>query len=140
MIGAAVLASVVFSSALVGAGEPTRELRAFFRQQMGLSDDQIATIARGTAVAKMLPSKTPAEIFVFGAVFVNAAPEEYLKLAFDMDRLRKFPGYLGIGRVSTPPALSDLEALLAGYREAARKTGESGHIQPPQLQASGNRK
>ncbi len=111
MIRAAVLASVVFSSALVGAGEPTRELRAFFRQQMGLSDDQIATIARGTAVAKVLPSKTPAEIFVFGAVFVKAAPEEYLKLAFNMGRLRKLPSYLGIGRISSPPAPSELEGF-----------------------------
>lgn len=35
-------------------------------------------------------------------------------------------------------ALSDLESLLAPYRQPARKTGESDHNQPPQLQASGN--
>jgi FxsC-like protein len=34
-------------------------------------------------------------------------------------------------------ALSDLEALLARYRQPLRKTGESEHSQPPQLQASG---
>lgn len=32
-------------------------------------------------------------------------------------------------------ALSDLESLLAPYRQPARKTGESEHNQPPQLQA-----
>ena len=111
MIKAVVLAGVILSGALVRAGEPTKELRAFFRQQMGLSDDQIAMIARGKAVAKVLPSKTPAEIFVFGAVFVNAAPEEYVKLAFDMDRLRRLPSYLGVGRFSDPPTLSDLEGF-----------------------------
>jgi len=36
------------------------------------------------------------------------------------------------GAIST--ALSDLEALLAPYRQPARKTGESDHSQPPQLQ------
>jgi hypothetical protein len=78
---------------------------------MGLSDDQIAMIARGNAVVKVLPSKTPAEIFVFGAVFVNATPEEYVKLAFDMGRLRRLPIYLGVGRLSDPPMLSDLEGF-----------------------------
>jgi FxsC-like protein len=34
-------------------------------------------------------------------------------------------------------ALSDLEALLARYRQPVRKTGESEHSAPPQLQISG---
>ena len=46
----------------------------------------------------MLPSKTPAEIFVFGAVFVNANPYEYVKFAFDMNRLQRLPSYRGAGR------------------------------------------
>jgi hypothetical protein len=68
-------------------------------------------IARGQAVVKVLPSKTPAEIFVFGAVFVNATPEEYVRFAFDMGRLRRLPSYLGVGRFSDPPMLSDLEGF-----------------------------
>ena len=35
-------------------------------------------------------------------------------------------------------ALSDMEALLAPYRQPARKTGASDHNHPPQLQAVGN--
>ncbi len=103
MIKAAILAGVILSGALISAGQTTREPCIFFREQMGLSDDQIARIARGRAVTKMLPSKTPSEILVFGAVFVNAMSEEYVKLAFDMDRLRRLPGYLGVGRFSNPP-------------------------------------
>jgi FxsC-like protein len=41
-------------------------------------------------------------------------------------------------RSAISSALSDLEALLARYRQPARKTGESDHNQPPQLQASGS--
>jgi hypothetical protein len=74
-------------------------------------DGKMAMIARGEAVAKGLPSKTPAEIIVFGAVFVNATPEEYVRFAFDMGRLRRVPGYLGVGRISNPPLLSDLEGF-----------------------------
>ncbi|MCX6636466.1 MAG: hypothetical protein NT090_15510 [Acidobacteria bacterium] len=105
------LANVVFSGALVRAGQTTPELLTFFREQMGLTDNRIATIARGTAVAKVLPSKTPAEIFVFSAVFVNATPEEYVKLAFDVGRLRRLPSYPGVGRFSDPPMLSDLKGF-----------------------------
>ena len=72
----ATLAGVILSGCLVSAGQTTREPRSFFREKVGLSDDQIDMIARGQAVVKMLPSKTPAEIFVFGAVFVNASPDE----------------------------------------------------------------
>ncbi len=78
---------------------------------MGLSDVQIAMIARGQPVARVLPSESPAEIFVLGVVFVNAAPEEYVKLAFDISRLRRLPNYLGAGRLSNPPVLSDLESF-----------------------------
>lgn len=111
MIKTATLASVLLSGVLLCGGEPAREPRVFFREQIGLSDDQIAMIARGKAVAKVLPSKTPAEIFIFGAVFVNATPEEYVKLAFDMSRLRRLPSYLAVGRFNDPPALSDLEGF-----------------------------
>jgi hypothetical protein len=111
MIKAATLTVIVLSAALISVGQTTREPRIFFREQMGLSDDQVAMIARGNPVAKVLPSKTPAEIVVFGAVFVNATPEEYVKLAFDMGRLRRLPGYLGVGRVNDPPMLSDLEGF-----------------------------
>ncbi|HMD99424.1 MAG TPA: hypothetical protein VKM93_19115 [Terriglobia bacterium] len=109
MIKAATLAGVILSGVLISAGQTTPEPRTFFTEQMGLSDSQIATVARGKALVKVLPSKTPAEIFVFGAVFVNGTPEEYLKLALDVGRLRRLPGYLGVGRFSDPPTLSDLE-------------------------------
>jgi hypothetical protein len=111
MIKTTTLVGVISFCALSSAGQTTPEPRIFFREQMGLSEDQIEMIARGKAVAKVLPSKTPAEIFVFGAVFVNATPEEYVKLSFDMGRLRRLPGYLGAGRVSDTPMLSDLQGF-----------------------------
>ncbi len=111
MIMIAILACILLPGSLAYAGEISQELRAFFTDQIGLTDGEIAAVARGTVVAKMLSSKTPAEIFVFGAVFVNAAPEEYAKLAFNVSVLRKLPNYLGIGRISDRPVLSDLEGF-----------------------------
>ena len=48
------------------AETPDRELRTFFSQHMGLSDDQIEQITRGVPVVSMLPTKTPNEVFVVG--------------------------------------------------------------------------
>ena len=47
----------------------------FFREFAGLSEEQIAEIQLGKAVAKVVESRTPDELFVFGAVYVEAAPE-----------------------------------------------------------------
>ena len=86
-------------------------LRTYFKEYIGLSDDQIAAIRGGQAFAKNLHSRNGDEIFVFGAVYIKATPESYVKFARDFDRLRSFPGYLAIGQFSDPPQLSDLKAL-----------------------------
>lgn len=83
----------------------------FFREFVGLSEDQMAAIRSGKAVAKVIESRTPDEVFVFGSVYVEASPESYLKLASDVDALRKLPGYLAIQSFSDPPQLSDLEGF-----------------------------
>jgi hypothetical protein len=111
MVKVLMLVGIVLSGGLVSAGQTIQEPRTFFKEQIGLSDDQIAVIDGGGAVVKMLPSKTSAEVFIFGAVHVNAAPENYLKFAFDMSRLRSLPSYLAVRRFSNPPTLSDLEGF-----------------------------
>jgi len=83
----------------------------FFREFVGLSEDQIGAIRSGKAVAKVIESRTPDEVFVFGSVYVDASPESYLKLASDVNALRKLPGYLAIQSFSDSPQLSDLEGF-----------------------------
>jgi hypothetical protein len=86
-------------------------LQTYFKDYVGLSEEQIASIRSGQAFAKTLHSRKPEEIFVFGAVYIHAAPETYLKLSRDFERLRKLPGYLAIEQFSTPPQLSDLKGF-----------------------------
>jgi len=83
----------------------------FYREYIGLTDDQIASIRSGTAIAKIIDSPTPDEVFVFGSVYINSTPESYLKFASDIDQLQKLPGYLAIRKFSDPPRLSDLEGF-----------------------------
>jgi hypothetical protein len=83
----------------------------FFRDYVGLKEDQIAAIRNGKAIAKVVDSRTPDEVFVFGSVYVHSTPEKYLKLASDTDALRKLPSYLAISKVSDPPQLSEFEGF-----------------------------
>jgi hypothetical protein len=94
-----------------GASQSTPDLQTFFRQNIGLSQDQIAAIRSGEAVTRALPSRTPAEVFLFGAVYIHTAPESYVRFAHDFDRLRKLPNYLALGVFSDPPQLSDLNGF-----------------------------
>lgn len=86
-------------------------LQTYFKDYVGLSDDQIATIRSGQAISKKLQSRKGDEIFVFGAVYINASPDGYLKFSRDFDRLRAVPGYLAIGTLGQPPKLSELNGF-----------------------------
>jgi hypothetical protein len=109
VIRAAVLAGLIAVAARPAFCQSNPDLQTFFRQDIGLSQDQIKAIRSGQPVAKNLPSRTPAEVFLFGAVYIQAGPESYLKFARDFERLRKLPSYLALGVFSNPPQLSDLK-------------------------------
>jgi hypothetical protein len=105
------LVALIAAAALPGFSQSNPDLQTFFRQDIGLTQDQIAKIRGGQAVTKTLPSRTPSEVFLFGAVYIQAAPEAYLQFARDFDRLRKLPNYLALGVFSNPPQLSDLKGF-----------------------------
>ena len=97
---------------LVASSRPSDEVVEpfkFFRQYVGLNEKQIASIQNGKALALVIESPTPDQVFVFGAVYVKSTPEEYLNLASNIDSLRKLPSYLAIDEFSNPPKLSDLD-------------------------------
>jgi len=107
-IAAAALMILIVAAVLpVSAQDP--KLMKFFQDSVALTPDQIAAIRSGQPVAKNLPSRTPAEVFLFGAIYIHATPESYLKFAQDFDRLRKLPNYLAVGVFSNPPQASDLK-------------------------------
>ncbi len=111
IIEIALLFGVIAIAALSCFSQTNPDLQTYFRDYIGLTDGQISTIRNGQVVAKSLRSRTSDEIFVFGAVYIHAAPESYVKFSRDFDRLRKLPGYLAIGQFSNPPQLSDLEGF-----------------------------
>jgi hypothetical protein len=86
-------------------------LERFFKDDIGLTQAQIDSIRGGTAFAKALPSRTPAEIVLFGAVYINAVPEKYVQFAADFERRRKLSGYVAVGVLDNPPRLEDFDGF-----------------------------
>ena len=102
---------LLLMSAALSFSQSTDRLHTFFTQNIGLKDSEIAEIEHGKAVAKILDSPTPSQVFVFGSVFIKAQPSAYVNLAGDLDSLKSLPNYLAIGRFSSPPQLSDLSGF-----------------------------
>ena len=84
-------AVVLLMSAASSFPQSTDRLHTFFKQNIGLKDSEIADIEHGKAVAKILGSPTPSQVFVFGSVFIKAQPSAYVHLAVDLDSLKSLP-------------------------------------------------
>ena len=111
MVQLAILLGVIPAAVAICFSQTNPTLQTYFKSYIGLNDDQIAAIRSGEAVAKTLRSRTADEIFVFGAVYIHAAPESYVQFSRNFDRLRTLPGYLAISGFSNPPQLSDLKGF-----------------------------
>lgn len=106
--------------------EPAR----FFREFVGLNNDQIREIREGRAVAKILDAPTADQVFVFGSVYIHSTPERYLKFASDIDALRKLPSYLELRKFSDPPQLADLAGFTLDDEDFKQlKNCKAGHCE-----------
>jgi hypothetical protein len=103
------LTALLAANSRTASAEQNPDLDKYFSQNIGLNQSQIAAIRNGQPVTKALPSRTPDEVFLFGAIYINAAPEKYVQFAHDYNRLRKLPSNLALGVFGNPPTLSDLK-------------------------------
>ena len=128
--GFAALLIVLLLFATVTRAQTTEEPYKFFQKFAGLNEQQIAAIRSGKAVARVVESHTPDEVFVFGAVYVEAAPESYVELASDIEALRKLPSYLAIQSFSDPPQSSDLDGFTLSQQDINElRNCKAGHCQ-----------
>ena len=131
--------ALLLSIALGALAQQNPDLEKYFRQYVGLSVDQIATIRNGQPVTKALPSRTPDEVFLFGAIYVRTAPEKYVQFAHDYNRLRTLPSNLALSVFSNPPTFSDLKDFTFDSDDIkAVKNCKPGDclIRPPKAQSN----
>src|SRR5260370_8605026 len=103
----------------IQATDNSVEPNKFFREFVGLNNDQIREIREGKAVAKILDSPTADQEFVFGSVYIDSTPERYLKFPSDVDALRNLPTYLALRKFTDPPlpaTLPDFPSAHAAFQ------------------------
>lgn len=106
--------SVTFTAValtLAAHSQSNPALQDFFLNDIHLSQEQIASIRSGEAVTKSLTPRNSKEVFLFGATYIHADPNDYVKYASNVEHLRQLPGYLALGVISSPPRLSDFEGF-----------------------------
>ncbi len=128
---AALLFIFLVCKAGMGAGDASSsEPFNFFREYAGLNDEQIQSISNGKALAKIVDTGSADQIVVFGAVHIDSTPEKYLRLASDVDALRKLPSYLAIRKFSDPPVLADLDGFTLEAEDVKQlKDCRAGHCE-----------
>jgi hypothetical protein len=87
------------------------ELNRYFREYVGLSDAEIKQIEKGTALAKIWETGQKPEIRVFGAVYINAPPAQFVALHRKLEERVDGEHYLAVRRISTTPDVADFSEL-----------------------------
>ena len=100
-------------AAVAAAGQESGiepDVQALLTKELRFSRDELAALRRGEVVKHGLPSKTPGEIAVVGAVRIHAPKAAFFARVRDIARFKSGPDVLQIGKFSNPPTLDDLAA------------------------------
>ena len=65
----------------------------------------------GRPLTKLLPSDQSKEVFVFGAIWINASPAEYVRRVKNIEDFEKGGAFRITKKVSDPPKLEDFAQL-----------------------------
>jgi hypothetical protein len=103
-------AVVCAAAALSAVAAPLDDALTFLRPEVQLTADERQKVQAGGVIARVLPSPKD-EVAVIGVTPVNVPPGELLHASRDVQRLRRSPQVLAMGRFSTPPILGDLDAM-----------------------------
>ncbi len=85
--------------------------RTFLQRTFGFTADQLNNIARGEAVARVLPASDRREIALLGGVRIDISAREYADRLADIVHFKRDRKVLQIGVFSTPPRPDDVRQL-----------------------------
>ncbi len=82
-----------------------------FWEKLGFSREEKGLLEKGQAVVREHPTADKAEIIIYGAVFIKAAPEAFVKSYTEISRRVNGTSYLSAGLFKQNPTLADLDGL-----------------------------
>lgn len=95
----------------VSAAPGSSEALRFFRDQIGLPEEDLRRLRQGEPVTRTLGTGDGRDIAAFGAIRVTADPRDLIRAFHDIEVFKRSDIVLEIGRFSDPPRLADLEGL-----------------------------
>ncbi len=84
------------------------EMRQGLQREFHFSDDDIAKVEAGHAVARIAPTARPDDVLMAGVVFIRTSPDKFLKAFRDIERFAMSRDVVRTRRFSSPPVESDL--------------------------------
>ena len=109
-VGIALLGCVAAAAPLPGQTPAT--LVRFLRQSIGLDSAQLAALERGTPVVKVLDTKNPRDVAVFGIITADVSRQTYVARLQDFPTSLRAPKRAGFGIFSDPATAADVQALV----------------------------
>lgn len=113
--------------------QPTRQaalpppLDRYITTSVRLTPAERASLLAGAPVTKLLDADPAKEVSFFGAVWIDAAPGDYVRLVKDIEQFERGGAFRVTKRISAPPRLDDFAALkLPDDDVAALKTCRVG--------------
>lgn len=110
-----VVAAAVFSGALVAAAPQSATfpgaLETYLASSVRLTPAERQSLLTGAPVTKMLDADPAREVAIFGAVWIHASPEDYVRAVTDIERFEQGENFLVTKKITEPPTLEDFAAL-----------------------------
>jgi hypothetical protein len=88
-----------------------RTADAYLKSTVRLTDQERSALLGGAPVTKLLDSDPATEVAVFGAVWVAASPDLYVKAVNDIENFEKGENFRVTKKISDPPRLEDFAPL-----------------------------
>ena len=86
-------------------------LEQYLATEVRLTAAERSTLVSGSALTKLMPSDESKEVFVFGAVWINASPASYVVKLKDIENFEKSASFHVTTKISDPPKLEDFAQM-----------------------------
>jgi hypothetical protein len=86
-------------------------LNSYITTYVRLTPAERRSLLAGSSVTKLLDADPSKEVSVFGAVWIDAPPGDYVRLVKDIERFERGGAFRVTKRISDPPQLADFAAL-----------------------------
>ncbi|HEV3141254.1 MAG TPA: hypothetical protein VGY57_12090 [Vicinamibacterales bacterium] len=111
----------------ISAGDIDPDVSAVLSRDLHFSAAELADLERGKIVKHSIDAQAAGEVAVAGAVRIGAPKSAFVGRVRDIERFKRGPEIMQIGRFSDPPVRADLDRLTVDKDDFDVRTCRVGH-------------